>query len=143
MLNNYKTLIENVVAVRAKEIGTEKLDAAFMSVANEYLMLDYDLSIDELEAGDTDGGLDGQIDAMFVIVNGALYAGGDSEEIPPKGPLDVQIVIIQSKNSDSFQANPLTIIRSTVNDLFDLSKSYGEYLPNYDEKLQNTFALAR
>ena len=143
MSNNYKTLIENVVAMRAKELGTEKLDVAFMSIANEYLMLDYDLSIDELESGDTDGGLDGQIDAMFVIVNGALYAGDLGEDIPPKGPLDVQIVIIQSKNSDSFQANPLTIIRSTVNDLFDLSKTYGEYLPNYDEKLQNTFALAR
>lgn len=66
----YKALIETVIAERAKELGTQDLSEAFENVANTLVLEPYDLSIDEIDAGVTDGGGDGQIDAMYVIVNG-------------------------------------------------------------------------
>jgi AIPR protein len=86
---------------------------------------------------------DGQIDAMYVLANGATLSGEDDKEIPEKGPIEIDIIIIQSKNKDSFEENPLKIIRTTALDLIDLKRDYSTYLPNYSEKLQDRFALAR
>jgi hypothetical protein len=76
------------------------------------------------------------------LVNGAVL-GDDSGHIPEKGPLEIDIIIIQSKNTDSFAATPLKLIRSTVADLIDLKRDYSSYLSQYSQTLQDKFALAR
>lgn len=138
----YKTLLDAAVEERAKELSTSESEA-FENLAVTLLMIPYDLSVDEIDAGITDGNGDGQVDAMFVIVNGATLSGEETDEVPEKGPLEIDIVIIQSKKSDSFAENPLKSIRGTVNDLLDLNKQYAEYLSQYSELLQDKFALAR
>jgi hypothetical protein len=90
-----------------------------------------------------DGGGDGQIDAMYILANGAVLTGEEGEEIPEKGPLEIEIIIIQSKNTDSFAENPLKSIRTTVSDLLNLHGAYSSYLTQYSEALQDKFTLAR
>jgi hypothetical protein len=139
----YKALIETVIDERAKELGTADKSEAFENVANTLILEDYDLSVDEIDAGITDGNGDGQIDAMYVIVNGTVLSGEDDEEIPEKGPVEVDIIIIQSKNTDGFAEGPIRSIRTTVSDLINLTQNYETYLTQYSEALQDKFALAR
>lgn len=141
--DTYLALTDGLVKQRAKDLGIENLDAAFMSVAHEQVLQRFDLSIDEIDAGLTDGGGDGQIDAIYVLMNGSSMTGEEGEEVPDKGPLDVDLILIQSKNTTGFEENPLKIIRSTVRDLLDLSKTYTGYIEGYSEKLQDLFAVAR
>ncbi len=141
--DTYQALADGLIRTRADDLGITSLDEAFMSVAHEQVLLRYDLSKDEIDAGLTDGSLDGQIDAMYVIVNGASLVGEEGEEIPDKGPLDVDIILIQSKNTKGFEENPLKIIRATISDLLDLSKTYDGYISGYSHKLQDLFAVAR
>jgi len=141
--DTYQVLTDGLVQARANDLGTTNLDAAFMSVAHEQVLHRFDLSKDDIDAGLTDGGGDGQIDAMYVLINGSSFVGEEGEEIPDKGPLDVDLIFIQSKNTKGFEENPLKIIRSTVSDLLDLSKTYDGYIPGYSERLQDLFRVAR
>ena len=65
----YKALIESLVDQRASNLGLKTADA-FLAVTAELLLQEHDLGLDEIDAGITDGGGDGQIDAMYVLVNG-------------------------------------------------------------------------
>lgn len=141
--DTYQALTDGLVKSRADDLGTSNLDEAFMSVAHEQVLLKFDLTKDDIDAGLTDGSLDGQIDAMYVVVNGASLVGEEGEEIPEKGPLDVDLILIQSKNTKGFEENPLKIIRATINDLLNLSKTYDGYIDGYSHKLQDLFAVAR
>ena len=119
----YKTLLDAAIEERAKELSADASEA-FENLAITLLMMPYDLSVDEIDAGMTDGSGDGQVDAMFVVVNGAALSGEETDELPEKGPLEIDIVLIQSKKSDSFAENPVKSIRGTVNDLLDLNQPY-------------------
>jgi hypothetical protein len=138
----YKTLIETLVEQRANGLALNQSEA-FLDVVTELILQDHDLSIDEIDAGITAGSGDGQIDAMYVLVNGALMDGEGSQKIPEKGPLEISITLIQAKFTEGFEENVLKIIRTTIGDLFDLSKQYDHPLPQYSDTLQEAFANAR
>jgi hypothetical protein len=122
----YKALIEALVTQRSSTLGSSKADA-FLSLVTELLVQEYDLSLDEMDTGITDGSGDGQIDAMYVLVNGALLNGEEIDGIPDKGPLEIDIVLVQAKFTDGF----------------DLGRLYAQPLPQYSEALQDLFANAR
>jgi hypothetical protein len=138
----YKTLIETLVEQRASGLALNQSEA-FLDVVTELILQDHDLSIDEIDAGVTDGSGDGQIDAMYVLVNGALMDQEGSQKIPEKGPLEIGITLIQAKFTEGFEENVLKIIRTTIGDLFDLSKQHDHPLPQYSDTLQEAFANAR
>lgn len=104
--DTYQALTDGLVKQRAQDLGITNLDAAFMSVAHEQVLQSFDLSIDEIDAGLTDGGGDGQIDAIYVLVNGSSMTGEEGEELPDKGPIDVDLILIQSttprRSNESF-----------------------------------------
>lgn len=99
---NYKALISAMVQDRAKEIGTSDKSEAFESIVNNLVLDTYDLGVDEIEAGITEGSGDGQIDAMYIIVNGISLIREDNDDISPKGPLEIDVVFIQAKHVYSF-----------------------------------------
>ncbi len=68
--DQYRVLVQQMTEKRAKDAGITDHSKAFELVVNTLLMGPFDLSVDEIDAGNTDGGGDGQIDAMYVIVNG-------------------------------------------------------------------------
>ncbi|MFN7009712.1 MAG: AIPR family protein [Allorhizobium sp.] len=144
--DTYKILVQQMTEDRAKDAGLKDVTKAWELVVNALIMAPYDLSVDEIEAGITDGGADGQIDAMYVIVNGMVLneEAVDNKTIPEKGPLEIDIVIIQSKYTESFEENPLKSVRATVRDLFSLSKDYSAIaFKEYNSSVQSKFALAR
>lgn len=144
--DTYKILVQQMTEDRAKDAGLRDVTKAWELVVNTLIMAPYDLSVDEIEAGITDGGADGQIDAMYVIVNGIVLTdeAAENKTIPEKGPLEIDIIIIQSKYTDSFEENPLKSVRATVRDLLSLSKDYSTvHFKEYNSSIQSKFALAR
>jgi hypothetical protein len=144
--DTYKILVQQMTEDRAKDAGLKDVTKAWELVVNALIMAPYDLSVDEIEAGITDGGADGQIDAMYVTINGMVLSEESLENktIPEKGPLEIDIVIIQSKYTDGFEENPLKSVRATVRDLFSLSKDYSAVeFKEYNSSVQSKFALAR
>src|SRR5262245_11035252 len=101
--DTYRILVQQMTEDRAKDAGLKDVTKAWELVVNALIMAPYDLSVDEIEAGITDGGADGQIDAMYVIVNGMVLSEESvaSKTIPERGPLEIDIVIIQSKYTES------------------------------------------
>lgn len=144
--DQYRVLVQQMTEERAKDAGIADNSKAFEMVVNTLLMGPYDLSVDEIDAGNTDGGGDGQVDAMFVLVNGHAMTEEDVENktIPEKGPLEIEIILIQSKYTNSFEENPLKSVRATVADLLDLGKDYSKYeFKEYNPDIQTQFAIAR
>lgn len=139
----YRALLEKIIDERSKLAGLTDKSEVFEGLVNSLILSSYDLTIDEIEDGDTDGSGDGQIDAMYVIVNGSVLTDEEEDKLPDKGPLEIDIIITQTKFVDGFGENPLKIIRSTAQDLLDLKKEYGSYLTNYNERIQDKFAIAR
>lgn len=139
----YRALVEQIVDERSKLAGLTDKSEVFESLVNSLILSSYDLTIDEIEDGDTDGSGDGQIDAMYVVVNGSVLTDEEEDKVPDKGPLEIDIIIAQTKFVDGFEENPLKIIRSTARDLLDLNKEYGSSLTNYNERIQDKFAIAR
>lgn len=144
--DQYRILVQQMTEERAKDAGITDTSKAFELVVNTLIMAPYDLSVDEIDTGNTDGGGDGQIDAMYVLVNGHALTEEDMENrtIPEKGPLEIELVFIQSKYANSFEENPLKSVRSTVSDLLDLSKDYSSIeFKEYNSAIQTQFAIAR
>jgi hypothetical protein len=144
--DQYRVLVKQMTEERAKDAGITEPSKAFELVVNTLLMGPFDLSVDEIDAGNTDGGGDGQIDAMYVIVNGVALSEEDLENktIPEKGPLEIELILIQSKYANAFEENPLKSVRSTVSDLLDLGKDYSQLVfKEYNSNIQTQFAIAR
>jgi ribosomal protein L21 len=144
--DQYRVLVQQMTEERAKDAGIADASKAFEMVVNTLLMSPYDLSVDEIDAGNTDGGGDGQVDAMYVLVNGHAMTEEDMENktIAEKGPLEIEIILIQSKYTNSFEENPLKSVRSTVADLLDLSKDYSALnFAEYNSDIQTQFSIAR
>ncbi len=145
MTNQYISLLDRLVAEKQTQSGLDTAKA-FELLVNELVMRRYDLSVDEIEQGITDGGGDGQIDAVYVIVNGHVVTEEEIEEggIPTKGPLEVEIVFVQSKFSAGFEENPLKSVRITIRDLLDLSKNYSSVnVKEYNSAVQSKFHIIR
>ena len=145
-VEHYRVLVQQMTEDRAKDLGLTDVTKAFEVVVNNLIMTPYDLGVDEIEEGSTDGGGDGQVDAVYVLVNGHALTEEDmnNKAIPSKGPLEVEIIFIQSKYTDSFEENPLKSVRNTIRDLLDLSKDYnGQQFKEYNTAIQSKCSLAR
>jgi hypothetical protein len=144
--DQYRVLVQQMTEERPKDAGIADISRAFEMVVNTLLMGPHDLTVDEIDAGNTDGGGDGQVDAMYVLVNGHAMTEEDVENktIPEKGPLEIEIILVQSKYANSFEENPLKSVRATVSDLLDLGRDYSQQIfKEYNSDIQTQFAIAR
>ena len=89
--------------------------------ANQILK-DYDLSNDDINYGIVDGSRDGGIDSIYTFLNGELIKE-DSEINPRQSNNHIELIIIQSKNSNSFNEEPIRKLNEFSRNLLDLSLS--------------------
>lgn len=144
--DTYRVLVQQMADDYAKSSEIKDVTKAFELVVNSLLMAGYDLSVDEIEDGITDGGADGQVDAMYVLVNGIVLTeeGIENKIFPDRGPVEIDIVLIQSKFVDGFEQNPLKSVRATVSDLMNLSQDYSKLnFSSYNSSVQQKFSIAR
>ena len=93
-------------------------DDFFATYCADIVLVDFDLSNEEIESGIIDGSQDGGIDAAYLFINRRLWAE-DSEYLNLKGPIDIELILIQSKNQDSFKETPVDKISTSLPLLLD------------------------
>jgi hypothetical protein len=94
----------------------------------------YDMSIEEIAAGQVDGGQDGGIDCVYIFANGdPLEEDALARRPPPDTALELHI--FQCKDSESFQGTAIDKLTSTISSIFDLSRSVEDLRSTYNEQL--------
>jgi hypothetical protein len=93
----------------------------------------YDLSDSELKSGIVGAGLDGGVDAFYILANGEPV---DAEsEINPKQPPEFQLLIMQVKSNEGFSPVAVDKLFWFTDDLLDLSKGKADYHSTYHPEL--------
>lgn len=96
----------------------------------EQILKNFDLSIEEIDFGWTDGSLDGGIDGFYVLINGRLLTD-PTDFLWPRTGAEIQVYLITSKHHATFQQAPLDSMLASVQELFDLSRSNAELTGKY------------
>jgi hypothetical protein len=117
-------------------------DKYFQLFTAEQLLKHFDLSYEEIESGNVDGGGDGGIDGLFVFVNGELVRE-DTDLSGLKKDVVIEVIIFQSKTEASFREKALDTLNQTLRDLFDLSKPLSTLAAVYNKELLAAAELFR
>jgi hypothetical protein len=135
MAKNDAILLDAIVDQRVTEgIPSHERDEVFEFLALEEILKDYDLSVDELEFGWTDGQGDGGIDGFYIFINGHLL--DDSEEfVWPRSDASIDVFLFTCKHHSTFVQAPLDALLATIQEFFDLSREAAGLGGRYSEEL--------
>ncbi|MGE4319470.1 MAG: AIPR family protein [Deferribacterales bacterium] len=101
---------------------------------SEQILRDYDCSYDEIGKGNVGGAGDGGVDSVYIFVNNALV--DPFEDIDShKGSLKIKVLIIQSKNKESFGEGVMDKLVAVTEDFFNLEKSIDSLKSVYNNAL--------
>ena len=133
MAKNDLILIDSIIDKRvADKYPSEKKDEVFEYLAYEQVLKEYDLSVDEIQAGSVDGRNDGGIDAIFILVNGHLITDIKSA-LYPKSNATFEVYFFTCKHKDSFKQDPINSIFTSLEELLDFSKKNTDLDGEYNE----------
>lgn len=135
MAKNDKILIDGIIDDRIElKLPSNKRDEAFEYFAFEQTLKDYDLSRDEIKAGNVDGRNDGGIDGFFIIVNGHYLSDPQSFKWPKTGSV-LDVWIITCKHHDTFKQAPLDNLAASVSELLDFAIDSDKLKGDYSEQV--------
>jgi hypothetical protein len=106
------------------------------------ILKDYDLAYDDIIYSIVGEGGDGGVDSIFTFVNGELLKE-DTEINTSQKKNHIELVLIQSKTSDSFNENAILKFRESAEDLFNLSNNPNDYSKRYNSELIERVSLFR
>lgn len=143
MPTNDKIILQQVLEQEHADKNRSLTKAEFFDrfVAEQELK-DYDLSYDEIESGIVGGGGDGGIDAIYTFANGELVLD-DFDPSTLRKNVEIEVVLIQSKTSESFGEDPIHRLKSVTENIFDLSKKIEDFTGQYNEDVRASVTLFR
>lgn len=98
-----------------------------------------EISDEEVIDGITDNSLDGGIDAFYMFVNGELIKEDFSDYERFKKDSKIELIIMQSKDENSFGEDAIHKIRSTSLSLLRLDVNFGSLSSKYNERVLEKF----
>lgn len=140
--SNTQLLLSSLLNEQHQVLSPELDESSFFEfiVASE-LLKSFDLSVDEIREGLIGGGMDGGVDGFYVLVDGDPLIESRSAQHDREVTMDV--IIFQSKTSQSFSGTALDKLISTLSTLFDLSRDERDLKRLYSEKLMERASLFR
>lgn len=103
-----------------------------------------DLSFEDIEKSIVDGGNDGGIDSVLVIVDDFVPESiEDLEEVKFTRKSEVEIIISQCKKENSFKESTLDKLITSIPELFSLEKSEDALLVRFNPDLVDKAVIAR
>lgn len=146
-VSNQIRLINSVIENFKDENG---LDEAFLFelFAISQILKNKNIDFDDIENSIVDGGNDGGIDSIIVLLNDTnLNTVEELEELKEGGELnrktELEVLIIQVKDSDSFKERVFDALSITVQDVFEYSKEYDYLITRYNQLLIDRILLLR
>lgn len=136
-----KSLIEKEYEEDCNEFTT--IEDFFEFFSAKIVLKSYTLSDEEIMQGIKGAGNDGGCDAIYIFCNGLLVKEDflENREIPSDSLLEM--IIIQSKTSTSFNEDVMMKWKAVSINLFDLNKDVADYSKRYNEDVRDSFQLFR
>lgn len=136
-----KSLIEKEYEEDCNEFTT--IEDFFEFFSAKIVLKSYTLSDEEIMQGIKGAGNDGGCDAIYIFCNGLLVKEDflENREIPSDSLLEM--IIIQSKTSTSFNEDVIMKWKTVSINLFDLNKDVADYSKRYNEDVRDSFQLFR
>lgn len=123
----------------------ETADDVFELFCARQVLKSYDLDEDQLAAGIVDGSRDGGIDSFYVLLDGVPLNIDDPQLIPGDPSIknvpmksDLQVFILQSKNTEGWSEVPWEKLLASLSELLDVSAVDSEL-----EKIYNSSVVER
>lgn len=138
-MSNDKIIISSIVEQKRQETAPDLSEAKFFELftASEILK-DQDLSYDEISSGVIGSGNDGGIDSIYILLNGELIQEDtEVETILRKRNNRIDIYILQSKRTNGFDEETINRLTSSVEEIFDLSRSLDSMQAVYNSDIRN------
>lgn len=93
-----------------------KVDDAFEIFCADVILTSHDPSIEDISDRVVDGSQDGGIDSVFIYANRVLVAE-DTDLSNFKYPVEVELVVVQSKNEANFKEGPVDKVAASLPEL--------------------------
>lgn len=143
MTSSKLTILKEVLTQKKSEIASGMTEDEFFNLfASEQILKDFELSYDELKDGIVEGGSDGGIDAIYSFINGELLEE-DTDYTGLKKEIVIDLIIIQSKNTNGFSEEPMNKFISSAQDLLNLSNDLNSLKATYKKELRKKIELFR
>lgn len=130
-------IIEDLHGDSVKKISIGEF---FERFCNEQILKNYDLSLEEIEDGITDGSNDGGIDAIYIFANGCLLKDVEDLEFLKKESA-IEMYIITSKHDNSFEQAVINSEYTTISELFNLALTNDELVNPYNSRILDKRSL--
>lgn len=137
MANNDLVVLNSILDRRKAQSYAKMPDDQFFELFTfDQILKNYDLSDDELSAGQTGAGNDGGIDGFFVFINEEIVLEAEEKTFAQikKNPR-IDIVLVQAKREASFSEKALDRALTSLKDLFDLTKETKDLQKFYNESV--------
>jgi hypothetical protein len=111
-------IIEEQRAVWGKAIKEDKLFELFSA---DQILKNQNMDASGIQSGNIGQGLDGQIDSFYIFADGEVVEDVDSVANARRN-FDLDVWVIQSKTTPSFDATTIEKLQATVLNIFDFSR---------------------
>lgn len=120
MATNDTLLLDGLIDDLLEQEESGDRGTIFEFFALNQVLKDWDLGIEELKSGWTDGRQDGGIDGFYVIVNGHCIKDLAAFSWP-KVAAEIVVHIVTCKHAETFAQSPLDALIASLTELLDLS----------------------
>ncbi|MCD9496854.1 hypothetical protein GLP20_18615 [Photobacterium carnosum] len=148
MMTNDQILIDEIINAEFNENKGSflKVDDFFEFYSASQVLDEYDLTDDDIESGLCGKSLDGGADSIYLFINGNLIHDDSLDDpefanVYKRNNVDIEFVIIQSKNKRSFSEDPILKLSRLSNNLLQLNFDINEYKNRYNEHVISKFLL--
>ena len=133
MSANDTIVLDGILADRMT-VNNQDEGRVFEKFAFEQILKEYALTSNQIDDGWVDGGGDGGIDGLYVIVNGYPYGGDEGFQWPRENP-HITAWVITCKHREGFIESPLASMHMTLSEFWNCSQSNEKLVGDYSESL--------
>lgn len=143
MANNDQIILDQIIDEQRKSRFPSASKSDFFEIyVAEQVLKDFDLSDDEVESGLVGNGGDGGIDGIYTFANGELVQE-DFDYEPLKKNVLIEVVIIQSKTSESFGEDSMNKFIAVTGNMFNLARPLNDFKTVYNEGVRSAVEIFR
>ncbi|SCL81224.1 AIPR family protein [Sporanaerobacter sp. PP17-6a] len=146
-MSNKLRLINSIIKRFKNENGLDDL-LLFEVFSISQILKNRQIDFDDIENSIVDGGNDGGIDSIIILLNDSnLNTVEELDELKNNGELnrktELEIYIIQAKDSSSFKERVFDTLSLTIQDIFDYEKGHDNLIKKYNPLLVDRILLLR
>lgn len=144
MSKNNQILLDEIIKQEMED--TEEaysINNFFEFYSANQILKGYDLSYDEIDFGISGDSHDGGADSIFLFVNGDLIKEDENIKEKYRKNMVIELVLIQSKYTNSFSEEPLLKLSRLCRNLFNFDFERNDFIGRYNDKVLNAFGLFR